>query len=115
MTAEEREKLALAIQAEADRIDWRSSYGEERIRADSTVDALYRASQIVRECPVSSPWISVEERLPDPHVKVLGLFRDGPKIASTSAAKPGHAWFLYDLEAWDTGVTHWMPLPEPPK
>lgn len=63
-------------------------------------------------------WIPVEERLPErtmpPHDVLVyhdlkcGMFVD-------------RAWYSYDLNKWCSvlgmklKVTHWMPLPEPPK
>lgn len=57
-------------------------------------------------------WISVEERLPEPGAEVL-----------TYAKMPDVSWAdisvaVYNPEIYQPGwklVTHWMPLPEPPK
>ena len=68
-----------------------------------------------------SKWISVEDRLPEPCVSVLTLRRrleDGAcsqRVDSTIPIYDGtFAWFS-DTHSWKTKVTHWMPLPEPPK
>lgn len=63
-------------------------------------------------------WVSVEERLPNDKQIVLFHQKDGfiycaeyfegNKILSS-------AWFI-DNDSWDAEeVTHWMPLPAPPK
>ena len=57
-------------------------------------------------------WISVEERLPEPGAEVL-----------TYAKMPDVSWAdisvaVYNPEIYQPGwkfITHWMPLPTPPK
>ena len=58
---------------------------------------------------VSSSWISVEERLPEPDVPVLAVLnaRNGEPFVDTVM------WNI--CKVMRDGVTHWMPLPEPPK
>ncbi len=52
-------------------------------------------------------WISVEERLPDEYETVLVY---GEEIGVRMA------FYAVDKRVWNEGViTHWMPLPEPPK
>ena len=54
-------------------------------------------------------WISVEERLPEQDGKYLAYTRKGFTVLSYYYALEG----AFGFEHWD--VTHWMPLPEPPK
>ena len=54
-------------------------------------------------------WIPVTERLPKPCENVI-VFRDG-KISIDY--NEGNGWFAYDFNG--KRVTHWMPLPKPPK
>lgn len=64
-------------------------------------------------------WISVKDRLPDEHTTVLfycgNLQKGFCELDVTKNRVTG--WFL----SWDgtrfspSEVTHWMPLPEPPK
>lgn len=64
-------------------------------------------------------WISVEERLPEKYKKVLGTgdyddigfiaYWDGDNWHDASKMKPSLS-YLYEDE-----ITHWLPLPEPPK
>lgn len=81
-------------------------------------EALYNANFRKQE------WISVDERLPDKGGKYL-VYRElcnGLSLMNIINYDPnydGHAmWFLFDGEWGDcevNNVTHWMPLPEPPK
>ena len=75
----------------------------------------------IANAPTLTPpneWVSVEERLPNDKQIVLFHQKDGfiycaeyfegNKILSS-------AWFI-DNDSWDAEeVTHWMPLPAPPK
>ena len=69
---------------------------------------------------VPQPWISVEERLPEDRVNVLTCGDDpvdGPFIL-IGRREPGSKFGPphWHLPCFAFGpVTHWMPLPEPPK
>jgi hypothetical protein len=59
-------------------------------------------------------WIPVSERLPDENQVVLCMRRNGSYwVAQWTYID----WMWYDENEWRTEkeVTHWMPLPEPPK
>ena len=58
-----------------------------------------------------SEWISVKERLPDNGEKVLTVDNEGCMIVASWYKLGG--WFLPVCRA--NPVTHWMPLPDPPK
>ena len=68
-------------------------------------------------------WISVEERLPEPKKEVLVCIRynTGHVIRETAKydEKYGDPWLTsnedYYCAEGDPEITHWMPLPEPPK
>lgn len=66
-------------------------------------------------------WVSVKDKLPEPYKEVL-TFR---KLLSCGGGVmlidhlfltscDGFIW-CHDLETWKSAVTHWMPLPKPPK
>lgn len=66
-------------------------------------------------------WIPVEERLPDKSGNYLTAFEDGSAMAVNEFMHPrgwlteeGHKANPNGKWYWG-GVTHWMPLPEPPK
>lgn len=52
-------------------------------------------------------WISVKDRLPEPNERVLAYF---PAMRDSEAViQPSKGWAVNKF------VSHWMPLPEPPK
>jgi len=56
-------------------------------------------------------WISVEERLPRSGDTVLVYYRRG-EFRGVDILQYVGRWVMAD---WHTKVTHWQPLPEPPK
>ena len=75
-------------------------------------------------------WISVEDRLPEKNVRVLAWFDASAHHSGVTWQRSGidfAAWWgdkwnqtmirdtLKSLDANELTVTHWMPLPEPPK
>lgn len=59
-----------------------------------------------------SEWISVKDRLPGAETDVLGW--DGAAhLVVTLWAHDGCFHECMECRRWD--ITHWMPLPEPPK
>lgn len=94
-------------------------------------EAIGMAIAALREQP---RWISVEERLPEESTEVLSFFCvrkiDGTweRYTATAIRLRDAKWLVSDyqngIEAYSWGtdiedccfrVTHWMPLPEPPK
>lgn len=65
-------------------------------------------------CHNVTGWVSVEDRLPEKQMRVLVRCNPGGTVVG---------WLLWDGWMTDFGnayngngeVTHWMPLPEPPK
>lgn len=60
-------------------------------------------------------WISVTDRLPEDNTRVLGFSEPDKDIYCYDV--DGVKWWTEDY--WNTaegyGITHWMPLPEPPE
>ena len=56
-------------------------------------------------------WISVDDRLPEEDEIVI-ICTDENFIYAGELI--GDTWFL-DNDSWTETVTHWMPLPQPPK
>ena len=90
-------------------------------------------NQFAEDINVPSKWISVEDRLPKNKgdylvIKASGTYRwcevlsfakDGRKVDKYDFEREWeNVWYRYDSE-WGyvttDSVTHWMPLPEPPK
>ena len=72
----------------------------------------YEGGLLDRIAELENPWISVEDRLPDEIQSVLSFAsRDGVFQSDYRAGN-----FKKSLVVWEhLNVTHWMPLPEPPK
>ena len=62
-------------------------------------------------------WVSVEDRLPEPFVSVLVYMpeeRPLPTVHEGFLAREG-MWYANHFDREPMEITHWMPLPEPPK
>lgn len=62
-------------------------------------------------------WISVKDRLPEPDTKVLVYGRNEYGVYCITCHYSAHRKWLYHNRTTAEGktITHWMPLPEPPK
>ena len=112
----------------ANAVDWRAEalrlrevagvYQEAAATAEAEVERL---CEKLASCEAAleraqGGWVRVDERLPAVGAAVL-------TSAHGSDAREGHIWALVTdvLAGWDDtagraiAVTHWMPLPEPPK
>lgn len=76
---------------------------------------------IVADAQVMNQWISVKDRLPDKSCECLGIV-DGEVTEVSYSPKCKElicVWSMCDADGSkplpDDAVTHWMPLPEPPK
>lgn len=58
-------------------------------------------------------WISAKDRLPKPGDRVIALIGRNIIIAHTFIEDNSEYWSAEDHDYLN--VTHWMPLPEPPK
>ena len=56
-------------------------------------------------------WISVDERLPEKNVRVLVYIKSSRSYTRFDTDRLDNRGFV----RWFNDVTHWMPLPEPPK
>lgn len=62
-------------------------------------------------------WISVKDRLPEENEIVVGWCKDNPFSSYTFeiVSWNGKGWVFVYAQRYVTNVTHWMPLPKPPK
>lgn len=110
----------------ADRIsDLLTELRDERHRHDRYVDFELAEAEELRKLKEQLRWIPVTERLPDSNKSVLvrctNTTISGGYVTHIGSCDSGKFWFLrtqpgtasFPVREWQ--VTHWMPLPEPPK
>ncbi len=88
--------------------------------AEQYVSAGIKVKETVHECVDYAPtaeWIDVKDRLPE-HLKSVLIFDSDKDMLVGFYSEKLNMWqsefsdYLYEDEC---RVTHWMPLPEPPK
>lgn len=83
---------------------------EQCERKFTDCDGMCEMAAVVVNAPTIGGWISVRDRLPDTYKRVITYDK-------YSGVKEN--WLLKEKPCvdWSQGfhVTHWMPLPEPPK
>ena len=81
-------------------------------------DQIERDQKEIEELREKLPkWISVKERLPiDRLKKYLVAFQDaGGSIVDMARYFPSDGWTCDNWDVPQNLITHWMPLPDPPK
>lgn len=85
---------------------------------DPKREAKYEALNIAMNAmgrSIPSRWISVEERLPEDGKNVLIFVRTMSRWWHMEVDwHTGNSWYNNAETNWNK-ITHWMPLPEPPK
>ena len=102
------------------------------ITAKDLVTLSRQADYLIANGVTVQEWISVKDGLPDEDGKylvfeqsggrtvtsVLRFAKDARKVDRYDFSRRKNAWYEYDSE-WGhyivNSVTHWMPLPKPPK
>lgn len=88
------------------------------LTAPHTADDLIANGVVVSKMETTTKWIPVTERLPRYNEEVL-VYR--PKMAMKIYVSSYEGYYGEDDDEWHEGwgicgdITHWMPLPEPPK
>ncbi len=84
-------------------------------------DPRHHECALRRIAELEARWIPVEERLPEERERVLVWGTDyslpsAPRVHVSYCARWAVDWSQREERfGLPTGVTHWMPLPEPPK
>lgn len=95
---------------------WRlKEYEDTGLSPEDVTDLMGSHAMAIGELAKTLKWIPVTERLPENFVSVLGYMTDaGPFPPVRECYTIGKAFYfpaLLDVHP----VSHWMPLPEPPK
>ena len=74
--------------------------------------------RMIDACPTVNEWINVKDRLPEIGKEVLVCYDFGRMMVTALDGYWGTERLFWKYNNWITNpisVTHWMPLPEPPK
>ena len=98
-------------------IEYYNGFSGKTAAVQAVSDACVLAVAALRE-QEQRRWIPVEERLPQNYISVLVYIPTAEPLPMVHEAYIGddgewHSSNFYEIENED--VTHWMPLPEPPK
>ena len=72
--------------------------------------ATYLADYLVKNGVTVQEWISVDDRLPDKNTTVIATTDNGIVFQCLYAYD---GWDLWDGN--EVNITHWQPMPQPPK
>lgn len=84
-------------------------YDKDAKASDRTCQCRLFADHLISNGVTVQRWIPVTERLPEVGADILVCHKNG--FVATNAWLGTHWWFKDDKNT----ITHWMPLPEPPK
>ena len=114
-----REKLIELIQTAKSKKQYDFLFGNIDDAIDMKSDDEYIADHLIANGVTVQKWIPVTERLPEENERVLVYHDDG--VIRFGINKCGFADVVSTLYLQNhhrtcfSKVTHWMPLPEPPK
>jgi hypothetical protein len=105
---------------------WKKAYGTLREKHSALLeqngklrDAAADVTRLAAEAAVERDWISVEDRLPEDRsdVLVVAYWHERWGVYMGWCAPERAAWSVHIGigDRNDVAVTHWMPLPEPPR
>lgn len=91
--------------------------GQEREKVSYGLGLIESCAYDIADLPSAQPeprWIPVTERLPEEYTRVIGYM--AWKAMTTIEYQHGRWYSIDHLEPLpDEAVSHWMPLPQPPK
>jgi hypothetical protein len=83
---------------------------DERCAACQWDDAIMS----IETAPTIGGWISVKDRLPEPY-ETVAVIAKADCWSYCLGWLNGDEWVIAEEASEEWAVTHWMPLPEPPK
>lgn len=89
---------------------------DDMMNVNGTLISLRDAREVISNFPaVSVPqWISVKDRLPRNYIEVM-VFDAIDRDMFLGAIGSSGEWEIPRFRTDKLNITHWMPLPEPPK
>ena len=75
------------------------------------------AMKIIEKAPTIGGWVSVKDRLPNDGQDVLAYLYNGEETRTAPFNYDKGTWYdcVMNCTVAINSITHWMPLPEPPK
>lgn len=122
------EELIKRLREVADEVD--NDYDVDPYNAEQRCLAILQAAEVIEDlefacnryekdykdlCAYLPRWIPVKERLPDVRDSVLSLTGDCDIYVCDYIPSVKQFWTIPGDELHIDDITHWMPLPEPPK
>ena len=84
--------------------------------AEATQNCIVKLQEQIAELRSAQEWVSVEDRLPEESGMYIVTANDGhaQRVSFVQWQKKNRMWNLTGARSY-WRVTHWMPLPHPPK
>lgn len=84
--------------------------------AEATQNCIVKLQEQIAELRSAQEWVSVEDRLPEESGMYIVTANDGhaQRVSFVQWQKKNRIWNLTGARSY-WRVTHWMPLPKPPK
>jgi hypothetical protein len=91
------------------------TYLERKEAIDVIVEQCIEKEPTIETEPVNG-WISVKDRLPEDDVSIL-ICSTRKTISKATYSSDMGRYYIADSDLWynELDITHWQPLPEPPK
>lgn len=81
-------------------------------KADEFIAEAQKRKNVERPTVIGDDWILVKDRMPEENIRVLLFDADVGAISGHYLEK---SWYLENFKDKGACVTHWQPLPNPPK
>jgi hypothetical protein len=91
--------------------------GDDAVRAvEEYLGCREQIVEQVSQAFAKQGWIPVSERMPEEDEDVLVFTKDSQPEMHVASLDEDGIWYPSHGDGWEfPDVTHWMPLPEPPK